>query len=116
MDFIKHKRRTICWINKAQLVYPANSARQQESQSAAEEQGNGNGVIDRTQQSRVPNAVALAVWFASNDKRMGMNKVTIVTAVATCLTLHAASPTVSSAQAPSRATAGHPPRARPRYR
>jgi hypothetical protein len=44
-------------------------------------------------------------WIA-NETEDGMNKFTIVTALAFCTALHAAFPTVSSAQAPSRASAG----------
>jgi hypothetical protein len=44
-------------------------------------------------------------WI-TNQPEDGMNRFTIVTTVALCTTLHAAFPTVSSAQGPSRARAG----------
>jgi hypothetical protein len=47
----------------------------------------------------------LIVWIA-NETEDGVDKFTIVTAVALCMALHAALPTVSSAQAPPRASAG----------
>jgi hypothetical protein len=47
----------------------------------------------------------LVAWIA-NETEDGMNKFTIVITVAVCTALQAALPTVSSAQAPSRASAG----------